>query len=256
MSPPAKSDAMSEVLRVQNLCVSYGQHTLFQDVALSVRQGETLVVVGESGCGKTTLLRAIAGLIPVQSGGIQIRGQDVRGLPPQSRGTVYLDQEPLLFEHLSVAENIGFAPHLRSESSEQIAAEVNELLTAIDLVTHAHKKDTQLSGGQKQRVAFARAILAHPQVLLLDEPFGSLDGRTRQQMQRLFRDLSRRYALTSVFVTHDIREALVVGDSFGRMANGVLSVSPSRQTFIEDPASGVASEVRFWLNVESPEPSE
>lgn len=255
MSPHPSHDSNPEVLRVQNLSVSYGQHTILQDVSLSSRQGETLVVVGESGCGKTTLLRAIAGLIPVKAGCVQLKGQDVQRLPPQSRGTVYLDQEPLLFEHLTVAENIGFAPRLRGESPEQIEAEVNDLLSAIDLAAHAHKKDTQLSGGQKQRVAFARAILAHPQVLLLDEPFGSLDGRTRQQMQQLFRDLSRRYALTSVFVTHDVREALVVGDSFCRMADGVISTSLSRQAFIEDPASGVASEVRFWSSIESPERS-
>jgi len=240
---------------VEGLSVSYGQHSILRDVALSVSLGETLVVLGESGCGKTSLLRAIAGLIPVQAGCIQIRGQDVQKLPPQSRGTVYLDQEPLLFEHLTVAENIGFAPRLRGVSAQQIAAELNDLLSAIDLTAHAHKRDAQLSGGQKQRVAFARAILAHPQVLLLDEPFGSLDGRTRQQMQQLFRDLSRRYALTSVFVTHDLREALVVGDTFCRMANGVLKASPSRQAFIDDPASGVTSEARFWSSIESPERS-
>lgn len=255
MSPPARIDPGPNVLQVQNVSVSYGQHSILGDVTLTVCRGETLVVLGESGCGKTTLLRAIAGLIPVQAGCIQIRGQDIRPLPPQSRGTVYLDQEPLLFEHLSVAENIGFAPRLRGEPPEQIEVQVNDLLSAIDLTTHAHKTDNQLSGGQKQRVAFARAILAHPQVLLLDEPFGSLDGRTRQQMQQLFRDLSLRYALTSVFVTHDIREALVVGDKFSRMSNGVLSVSPNRQAFIDDPASGVASEVRFWSNIESPERS-
>lgn len=253
MSLAASIDPGSDVLQVQNVSVSYAQHSILRDVTLTVCRGETLVVLGESGCGKTTLLRAIAGLIPVKAGCIQIRGQDIRPLLPQSRGTVYLDQEPLLFEHLSVTENISFSPRLRGESPKQIEEQVNDLLSAIDLTAHAHKTDNQLSGGQKQRVAFARAILAHPQVLLLDEPFGSLDGRTRQQMQQLFRALSQRYALTSVFVTHDIREALVVGDKFSRMSDGVLSVSPNRQAFIDDPASGVASEVRFWSSIESPE---
>ena len=253
MSTSECPQSHSPVLHVQNVSVSLGQQPILRDVTLSVPQGKTLVVLGESGCGKTTLLRAIAGLVPIHAGSIQVHGHDIRPLPPQSRGTVYLDQEPLLFEHLNVSENIGFAPQLRGESHAAIESQVNDLLSAIDLVPHANKRHSQLSGGQRQRVAFARAILAHPQVLLLDEPFGSLDGRYRQQMQQLFRSLVQRYTLTSVFVTHDIREALVVGDLFARMSHGVLSVSPSRQAFIEDPDSGVASEVQFWSNIESDE---
>lgn len=249
MNQSTGSDSPRDVLQVRNLCVSYGQHSILRDVSLSVPQGKTLVVLGESGCGKTTLLRAIAGLVSIQSGSIQLLDRSILQLPAQSRGTVYLDQEPLLFEHLSVSENIGFSLRLRGVAPAAIDSQVREILEAIDLTAHADKREGQLSGGQRQRVAFARAILAHPQVLLLDEPFGSLDGRTRQQMQLLFRTLVNRYSLTSVFVTHDIREALVVGDLFSRMCDGVLSISASRQAFINDPESGVASEVNFWANI-------
>lgn len=251
MSPTPEPHRESVVLQVQSLSVCLGGQRVLSDVSLSVPRGKTLVVLGESGCGKTTLLRAIAGLVPIQSGLITVGDHHIGALSPEARGTVYLDQEPLLFEHLSVAENIGFAASLRGETQDQIDSQVSDLLTAIDLTTHADKREGQLSGGQRQRVAFARAILARPPVLLLDEPFGSLDGRTRLQMQSLFRVLVDRYSLTSVFVTHDIREALVVGDDFSRMSNGVLSISPSRQAFIDDPDSGVASEVRFWANIQS-----
>jgi len=159
---------------------------------------------------------------------------------------IYLDQEPLLFEHLSVAENIGFSMRLQKRPVAEVSRAVDEMVAAIDLRGHEHKREWQLSGGQKQRVAFARALLAHPRLLLLDEPFCSLDSKTRGQMQTLFHDLSERFGLTSVFVTHDVKEALIIGSRFARMSGGVLSVYPNQHAFINDRATGIPAEIAFW----------
>ena len=122
------------------------------------------------------------------------------------------------------------------------------MLEAMDLIDHTEKYDPQLSGGQKQRVAFARAILARPKLLLLDEPFCSLDAKTRGHMQKLFAQMSTQFGLTSVFVTHDVKEALIVGQEFGRLSNGRLLIYSGRREFMDDEATGVPSEVRFWLS--------
>lgn len=238
--------SMSVMLQVRDLTVHYGKTAILQKASLSVGEGETLVLLGESGCGKTTLLRAVAGLIPVTSGEVLVGGQIVHQVPLRDRGIVYLDQEPLLFEHLNVAQNIGFALQSRRVPRSEIDQRIIEMLNLLDLKDHAQKYDHQLSGGQKQRVAFARAILARPRLLLLDEPFCSLDAKTRGQMQALFASLCRQFGLTSVFVTHDVKEAIIVGQQFGRLSAGQLRQFTDRQEFIDDETTGVLSEIRFW----------
>lgn len=234
------------MLRVNDVNAGFGPVQILRSVSLDVPAGETLVILGESGCGKTTLLRLLAGLLTLREGEIWLDGERISHLAPARRSVIYLDQEPLLFEHLSVRENIGFAMRLRKRPNTEIRTAVDEMLAAIDLTGHADKREWQLSGGQKQRVAFARAVLAQPQLLLLDEPFCSLDSKTRGQMQTLFHDLSRRYGLTSVFVTHDVKEALVIGSRFARLSRGELSPYADRQTFINDPATGIPTEIEFW----------
>jgi ABC-type sugar transport system ATPase subunit len=236
-------------LVVRDLIAGYGTQTVVAGTAFEVVAGATLVILGDSGCGKTTLLKAVAGLIPVRSGEIELESCRVEALPPGQREIVYLDQEPLLFEHLSVRDNIAFAPQLRGQAAADVDREVEEMFRAIDLVGHEHKRDSQLSGGQKQRVAFARAILARPRLLLLDEPFSNLDARARGQMQALFADLSRRFALTSIFVTHDVKEALIVGNQYARMSQGMLKIYPDRQAFISDDQTGIPSEIAFWQDL-------
>lgn len=248
-APPHRDEPR---LHVRNLNVSLGLKPILRDVQFHLPLGKTLVVLGESGCGKTTLLRAMAGLMPIQSGELEFDNQRIDFLPPQLRGVVYLDQEPLLFEHLTVAENIGFAMRLGNCPAKEIESSVQGMLQSIDLVKLADRREWQLSGGQRQRVAFARAILARPKVLLLDEPFGSLDFRTRQQMQSLFRTLSQRYQLTSILVTHDVREAIVIGDHFARLNEGHVALYPSRSAFIADPMTGVEAEANFWKRIVEP----
>lgn len=236
----------SIAVSVTQLRVHYGKQQILDSVSFKLPPGQTLVVVGESGSGKTTLLKALAGSIPVCHGTVWLGDLEMSQLPQRDRGIVYLDQEPLLFEHLTVRENIGFAMRLRKCNPAELRAAVDDMLAAIDMRDHADKREWQLSGGQKQRVAFARAILARPRLLLLDEPFCSLDAKTRYQMQLLFQQLAERHALTSIFVTHDVKEALVVGDCFARIDAGQLSFFGNRKAFIQDEANGVLAEIEFW----------
>lgn len=238
--------AGSPRLSLKAVSVSFGRSRVLQDVGLAVMPGETLVVLGDSGCGKTTLLKVAAGLIPPLSGSVHVDEYELRQLTPRERRVVYLDQEALLFEHLNVFDNVAFGLRLRRVPEIDVQRKVAELLADIGLSEHAQKRSWQLSGGQKQRIAFARAILAGPRVLLLDEPFGSLDPRTRGEMQQLLRRLAERYRFTAVLVTHDVREALVLGTRFALLTAGRLIDFASREAFINDPRTGVANEVSFW----------
>ena len=140
-----------------------------------------------------------------------------RHLKPKDRGTVYLYQEPLLFPHMTVAENISFGLKFQGHDSETVEEETSRMIDQLKLSDQEAKYPHQLSGGQKQRVAFGRAFIIHPKILLLDEPFASLDPGTRQEMQVLFKEIAEKENITSLFVTHDLKEALMTGDRFGIM---------------------------------------
>ncbi len=241
-----QNDAESSGLAVSDLSVLRGQALIVDRVHFQVPRGGTLVLVGESGCGKTTLLRTLAGLIPPSQGSVLLDGREVSRRPPGQRRILYLDQEPLLFEHLSVAANVAFA--LRMQGLSESAAQETSLqvLADVGMATHADKWPHQLSGGQKQRTAFARAVLARPEVLLLDEPFSALDATSRTAMQQLFLKLAADFQLTSILVTHDIREALAAGSTFCRMERGRLRQYMDRREFIADAANGVLEEFAFW----------
>jgi len=238
------------VIRVAQVAVTFGQTGVLRDVTMDVYRGETLVVLGDSGCGKTTLLKVIAGLQTAVDGNVWVEGVELNAIALKRRGVVYLDQEALLFEHLNVFENIAFAMRIRKVPEGEVNQRVGEMLSAIGLNDHAQKRSWQLSGGQKQRIAFARAILSKPRVLLLDEPFGSLDSRTRSEMQHLYRQLANRYRFTALLVTHDVREALVLGDRYSLMSNGRLRCYSNRSEFVGDHSTGIQEEIRFWQRIE------
>ncbi|KWT69066.1 Alkanesulfonates ABC transporter ATP-binding protein [Hyphomicrobium sulfonivorans] len=177
------------------------------DVDLTVERGESVAIVGASGCGKSTLLRIIAGLEPPSRGTVTVAGEEIR-TPHPAVGMIF--QEPRLLPWLTVAENIAFG--ITSLPASERTARVQEALDLIGLVEHASKWPRELSGGQSQRVAIARALVARPSVILLDEPFSALDAVTRVDLQRHMRALGRRMHLTLVIVTHDLEEALILGD--------------------------------------------
>jgi putrescine transport system ATP-binding protein len=240
---------ISPRLQVSHIAVAFGDAQVLRDVSLAVYSTETLVILGGSGCGKTTLLKVIAGLQAADSGVVHVDEVELLKIPAQQRRVVYLDQEALLFEHLNVFENVAFSLRLRRVPLIQAKQQVEDLLEAIGLSEHAEKRSWQLSGGQKQRIAFARAILAEPRVLLLDEPFGSLDANIRAEMQQLYQQLAERYRFTALLVTHDVREALVLGDRFALMSGGTLACYENRDAFVADEATGVKEEINFWKQI-------
>ncbi len=240
------------LLTVAGLTKRFGTEAVLSGVSFGVAEGETLAVLGRSGSGKTTLLRVVAGLTAADAGTVALGGLPLNGLPPEARGAVYLYQEPLLFPHLDVRGNVAFGLRVQGVPRRDARTRADTLLDELDLAAHATKRSDQLSGGQRQRVAFGRALAVRPRLLLLDEPFGALDAETRGQMQRLFQSVAHAHGITALFVTHDLKEALVVGDRFGLMEAGRLRVFESRAAFAADAATGVADEVAFWACVGAP----
>jgi ABC-type Fe3+/spermidine/putrescine transport system ATPase subunit len=234
------------MMEVRNLAKLYGNQHVLRNINLLVEQGKTLAVLGRSGCGKTTLLRIIAGLIKPDAGQVLLDGKDAQGVPTHLRNAVYMNQEPLLFPHLSVMNNIAFGLKVRGVKPIAVKEAVTTMLEQLGLQDHAHKFPDQLSGGQRQRVSFGRAIITQPSVLLLDEPFGNLDADTRTQMQELFRVLTRTYKTTSLLVTHDLKEAILVGNETAYMENGELFFYDSPAAFLADPRTGGTNELAFW----------
>jgi len=216
---------MSEIaLSLENIHVAYGagQHRVLNGFSLSLHKGEIACLLGASGCGKTTVLRAIAGFERISEGRIAIARQQVAGerlhLPPEKRQTGMVFQEYALFPHLTAEENIAFG--LRRLPREQRSERVGALLKMVELGSHARHYPHQLSGGQQQRVALARALAPQPQILLLDEPFSSLDSRTRERIGVEVRDILREAGQTALMVTHSETEAQIMGGHIGQVCQG------------------------------------
>lgn len=207
---------------------------LLRDLNLEVIRGETLVLLGRSGSGKTTTLKLINRLLTPSSGDITVEGRSIRDwdVIKLRRRIGYVIQDVGLFPHFTVARNIGLVPSLENWSPDRIQARVQELLQLVGLDSSiATRYPHQLSGGQRQRVGVARALAADPPFLLMDEPFGALDPITRAELQREFLDLQKRMGKTIVFVTHDLREALLLGTRIGLMESGYLVTIESRDNF-------------------------
>ena len=238
-------------LRAENIIVNYGENSVIRDLSFSVDEKQTLAVLGKSGCGKTTLLKVISGLLRQTSGQIFLRDKSLDATPANKRNIIYLNQEALLFPHLNVFENIAFGLRVKKQSQDLIRNAVTEMLANLGLEGYDNKMPTELSGGQRQRVSFGRALILNPSVLLLDEPFGSLDAQTRTRMQRFYKEISQEYAITSVFVTHDVKEAMLMGDEIALMDKGQLEEFETKEAFIEDERTGARQEMDFWNQIQS-----
>lgn len=210
---------------------------VISQLTFSVQRGETLVLLGESGCGKTTTLKLINRLLLPTSGQVRVEDKPTTEWEPirLRRRTGYVIQEGGLFPHFTVARNVGLVPALERWDDARIKKRVNELLSLVGLEPDefADRYPGELSGGQRQRVGVARALAAEPPLLLLDEPFGALDPLTRASLQRQFADLTRRLNKTAVFVTHDVREALLLGTRIGLMHEGRLLLLETPENFIK-----------------------
>lgn len=241
------------MIEARKISKAFGRERVLEDVSFCLEPRQTLSILGRSGSGKTTLLKIFAGLTGGYQGEIRLNGRAIDGVPARDRGIVYLNQEPLLFPHLDVTGNIGFGLRIRGESKARIKEKTADMIRRLQLEGQEDKYPEQLSGGQKQRVAFGRAFIIHPAMLLLDEPFGSLDPETRGEMQQLFVEIARSEGITTLFVTHDLKEALRTGDQFGMMEAGRLRVFDSREAFMQDAGSGVREELQFWNSLQAPD---
>jgi len=211
-------------LQVDNISIGYADKTVIEGVSFQLRQGEIACLLGPSGCGKTSVLRAIAGFEPIIEGNIKLQGKTVSSpamfLPPEKRHIGMVFQDFALFPHLTVAKNIGFGLQKLSRKLRQ--QRVEELLELVGLTDAKNQYPHQLSGGQQQRVALARAMAPRPDILLLDEPFSSMDTELREQLAREVRDLLRQDGVTAIMVTHDQHEAFVMADQIGVLGQGKL----------------------------------
>ncbi|MEO7310823.1 MAG: ABC transporter ATP-binding protein [Chitinophagaceae bacterium] len=233
-------------LTLKNISKKYAGKTVLQQIDCSVPPHITMSILGKSGCGKSTLLKIIAGLEQQDGGQVLLEQKDISHTKPNGRNIVYLFQEPLLFPHLDVFENIAFGLRVRDWAAAEIKVKVETMLQSLDLESHRSKMPHQLSGGQKQRVAFGRAIIINPPLILLDEPFSSLDVEIRASMQQLYKKLAQQFNITALFVTHDLKEALLMGDQVAYMEDGLLQVFDKKQDFINDSRTGVQNEIEFW----------
>ncbi|MGH2349237.1 MAG: ABC transporter ATP-binding protein, partial [bacterium] len=215
----------------------FGPLAVVDGVSLEIQDGELYVLLGESGSGKSTVLRLIAGLTALDSGRMLLHGRDVTQLPPQDRGVGLVFQNYSLFQHMTVAENVEFGLMLRKVRRDERAGVRARLLELVGLAGLDSRYPTQLSGGQQQRVALARALAYEPSVLLLDEPFGALDATTRVYLRGELRRIQRELQITTIFVTHDREEAFELADRVGILQRGRLVASGRPEVLYREPAT-------------------
>jgi iron(III) transport system ATP-binding protein len=229
---------MSAALELRAVSAGYGNHRVVANVSFHVDAGAFACLLGPSGCGKTTLLRAAAGFIGLQTGEIRLAGTTVstceRGIPPERRGVGMVFQENALFPHLTIEGNVAFG--LRGRAGPERRAIVGELLDVVGLQGLAKRFPHEVSGGQQQRVALARALAPSPAVVLLDEPFSSLDVELRERIGQEVRDILRERNTTALLVTHDQSEAFTLGDRIGVMNEGALLQWDTAYNLYHEPA--------------------
>jgi sulfate transport system ATP-binding protein len=222
---------------VENATKRWGDFTALDGVSMNVRNGSLTALLGPSGSGKSTLLRTIAGLEQLDAGRVVIAGSEVTRQPVQQRGVGFVFQHYAAFKHMTVRENIAFGLRIRKVPRNEIKDRVKHLMHLVQLQGLAHRYPAQLSGGQRQRMALARALAVEPEVLLLDEPFGALDAKVRQELRDWLRRLHDEVHVTTIFVTHDQEEAMDVAEQIVVMNQGRIEQAGPPVELYENPAS-------------------
>jgi sulfate transport system ATP-binding protein len=224
-------------IEVRNVSKSFGSFQALDDVSVVVPDGSLTALLGPSGGGKSTLLRVIAGLEVPDAGVVCLAGEDVTNVPAQDRGVGFVFQHYAPFKHMSVRENVAFGLRVRKRPKDEIARRVDEMLALVHLGGFADRYPAQLSGGQRQRMALARALAVEPRVLLLDEPFGALDAKVRQELRDWLRRLHDEVHVTTIFVTHDQEEAMEVAEQIAVINDGRIEQAGSPDDLYERPAN-------------------
>ena len=243
------SVGMSEpALRISGIGKRYGATVAVDGLDLAVAQGEFVTLLGPSGCGKTTTLGLVAGFVAPTHGEIFLNGRPVAGLPPYKRDIGVVFQDYALFPHLTAGENIAFGLRMRKIPQAEIAHQLRDALELVQLAGLADRRPLELSGGQRQRVALARALVIRPALLLLDEPLSNLDLKLREEMRIEIAALQRRLGITTVFVTHDQGEALVMSDRIAVMNAGRIEQVGTPADIYERPATRFVAEFIGRMN--------
>jgi osmoprotectant transport system ATP-binding protein len=246
------------MIEVKNITKTFGSHKAVDNISFSVGDGENVVFLGTSGCGKTTMLKMINRLLDPDSGDISIGGRRIREQPPEKlrRGIGYVFQNNGLFPHYTIAENIGIVPRLLDWDAPKIAARTDQLMEKLHLPPdqYRHAYPHELSGGQQQRVGIARALAANPPVLLMDEPFGALDPITRASVRKDFKELDELRSTTIVLVTHDVQEAFELANRIFLMDKGTIVQQGTPDQLLFEPAGEYSRDFfeaqRFQLEAE------
>lgn len=225
----------STVLELKDIVKSFGETEVLKGVSLAIQEGEFVTFLGSSGCGKTTILRIIAGLEYPDSGQVLIEGKDMENLGPEKRNVNMVFQNYALFPHMNVEQNIGYGLKIRGVAKDEIKKRVKEMLKLVQLEGFENRKPSAMSGGQRQRVAIARALINNPKVLLLDEPLGALDLQLRRQMQLELKHLQKELGITFIYITHDQEEALNMSDRIVILHNGKIEQVGTPAEIYDDP---------------------
>jgi len=228
-------------LSIRGLHKSYGSTPIFSEIDCEIGKGEFITLLGPSGCGKSTLLRCIAGLTGVNGGQIILDGQDLVPLTPQKRGIGMVFQSYALFSNMNVAQNIAFGLRMQKIKGSEAEQRVKQVLELVELNDFAERYPHQLSGGQCQRVALARSLVTRPRLLLLDEPLSALDARIRKHLREQIRSIQQELGLTTIFVTHDQEEALVMSDRIVLMNAGKIVQSGDAESLYSAPVDAFAA---------------
>ncbi len=235
--PSGSEVAPPPYVRVESVVKRFGDFTAVNGVSLDIQKGEVFCLLGGSGCGKTTLLRMLAGFESPTSGRILIDGQDMAGIPPYERPVNMMFQSYALFPHMTVSGNVSFGLEQEGLSKAEIRDRVDEILGIVHMQEFLHRKPHQLSGGQRQRVALARALVKRPKLLLLDEPLGALDRKLRERTQFELLGIQERLGVTFVVVTHDQEEAMTLATRIGVMNRGEIVQTGTPRQIYEYPAT-------------------
>jgi iron(III) transport system ATP-binding protein len=236
-------------LSLVGIAKRFGAYRALEEVSLEVESGKLVCFLGPSGCGKTTLLRVIAGLELQDAGNVSIAGREVTGLPPAQRDFGIVFQSYALFPNLTVAQNVGYGLVNRRKARAKIKTRVAEMLDLVGLTEHGAKYPLQLSGGQQQRVALARALATAPSLLLLDEPLSALDARVRVRLREEIKTLQRRLGVTTIMVTHDQEEALVMADQIVVMNRGRVEQVGTPSEIYGHPATAFVADFVGEMNM-------
>jgi putative spermidine/putrescine transport system ATP-binding protein len=228
-------------LSIRGLHKRYGSTPIFSEIDCEIGKGEFITLLGPSGCGKSTLLRCIAGLTGVNGGQIILDGQDLLPLTPQKRGIGMVFQSYALFPNMNVAQNVAFGLRMQKIKGSEAEQRVKQVLELVELNDFATRYPHQLSGGQCQRVALARSLVTRPRLLLLDEPLSALDARIRKHLREQIRSIQQELGLTTIFVTHDQEEALVMSDRIVLMNAGKIVQSGNAESLYSAPVDAFAA---------------